>query len=76
MNKKSSHKESIEMSVAQLEGVVAELEKELRRKEADLKIMRLMAAQCGEKSDDIIDSASDDASHTARHEWNHQEFRP
>lgn len=76
MNKKSCHKESIEMSVVQLEGVVAELEKELRRKEADLKIMRLMAAQCLEKSVYIIDSASDDASHTARHELNPQDFRP
>lgn len=42
----TGHREAVKQAVDKLEEIVSDLEKELRRREADLKVMRLMYAQC------------------------------
>lgn len=44
--KPASHKAAIEESVKTLEEIVDKLEKQLERHVSDLKVMRLMLAQC------------------------------
>lgn len=55
-SKDSGHKLAVKNAVDKLEEIVESLEVELRRREADLKVMRLMYAQCDkeEKEDDGV----------------------
>lgn len=47
----TGHRDAVKQAVDKLEEIVSDLEKELRRREADLKVMRLMYAQCNTGED-------------------------
>lgn len=46
-----NHRDAVKIAVDKLEEIVEDLEKELRRREADLKVMRLMYAQCNSEGE-------------------------